>query len=444
MMTHMAGEQLRQARQERDLTLEQAARATHIRQRYLEALEAGDLDQLPSRVQARGFLRAYASYLGLNPESLLVGLTGDEKTSPFGLPDAAPSAVPEADLTSEQVQAIFAEIGQTLQGQRETLGFSLEVVERNTHIKLHYLTALEAGDLKSLPSPVQGRGMLFNYANFLGIDPDPLLLRFAEGLQTRLAEKQALRTPARSTAATRRAVSSPVSRWLSFDFLLGGVLIALLVGFVIWGAIRITALRSVVEPIVTLPSIAEELLSTPEETPQVTPGAAAEASQETLVVAPIEAPIAAPVSTDPVQVEGETLAGTVEPGGQVPPEAGLPTDSGALVQIYITVLQRAWMRVTVDGEVEFEGRVVPGSAYGFDGEFQVELLISNGAAVQVFFNQTDLGVMGEFGEVVFQIFTPQGLVEPTPTINPTPTITPPATAVPQASATLAPTPVPGW
>jgi hypothetical protein len=124
------------------------------------------------------------------------------------------------------------------------------------------------------------------------------------------------------------------------------------------------------------------------------------------------------------------------------PEAGLPTDSGALVQVYVTVLHRAWMRVTVDGEVEFDGRVVPGSAYGFDCEVQIDLLTSNGGSIQVFYNQTDLGVMGEYGEVVFQVFTAQGLAEPTPTITPTPTVTTLATAAPQATATVPPTPAP--
>jgi hypothetical protein len=34
--------------------------------------------------------------------------------------------------------------------------------------------------------------MLSNYAIFLGFDPEPLLLRFAEGLQANLAARQAL------------------------------------------------------------------------------------------------------------------------------------------------------------------------------------------------------------------------------------------------------------
>ena len=51
------GEKLRQERLARKLSLEQVAQQTRIRLRYLEALEKGELDSLPSLTQARGFIR---------------------------------------------------------------------------------------------------------------------------------------------------------------------------------------------------------------------------------------------------------------------------------------------------------------------------------------------------------------------------------------------------
>jgi hypothetical protein len=91
------------------------------------------------------------------------------------------------------------------------------------------------------------------------------------------------------------------------------------------------------------------------------------------------------------------------------------------------------MRVSVDGDIEFEGRVIPGSAYSFSGEFQIELLTGNGAALQVFFNGEDLGVLGVYGEVIYEVYTPQGVVLPTPTNTPVPTNTPPASPTPPAT-----------
>jgi cytoskeletal protein RodZ len=55
-MSETIGQTLRNARQERNLSLEEAAEETHIRVNYLEALEKGDLDQLPSQAHARGFI----------------------------------------------------------------------------------------------------------------------------------------------------------------------------------------------------------------------------------------------------------------------------------------------------------------------------------------------------------------------------------------------------
>lgn len=62
------GEWLRQRREELGISLEDAQEATRIRIRYLEALEAEDLEALPNPVVASGFLRNYAAYLELDPQ----------------------------------------------------------------------------------------------------------------------------------------------------------------------------------------------------------------------------------------------------------------------------------------------------------------------------------------------------------------------------------------
>jgi len=61
---------LEKARKERGLTLEEAEHATKIRKRYLAGLEREDFGALPDAVYARGFLKTYANYLGLDGEEL--------------------------------------------------------------------------------------------------------------------------------------------------------------------------------------------------------------------------------------------------------------------------------------------------------------------------------------------------------------------------------------
>jgi cytoskeletal protein RodZ len=65
------GERLRQAREEKGRTLDQASRDTLIAARYLQALEAEDFSGFPGEPYILGFLRNYSEYLGLDPQELL-------------------------------------------------------------------------------------------------------------------------------------------------------------------------------------------------------------------------------------------------------------------------------------------------------------------------------------------------------------------------------------
>ena len=58
-------------REARGLTLEDAERDTRISRRYLQALESEQFEVIPAPVYARGFLRSYSQYLGLDPQETL-------------------------------------------------------------------------------------------------------------------------------------------------------------------------------------------------------------------------------------------------------------------------------------------------------------------------------------------------------------------------------------
>lgn len=62
------GSNLREARGRRGLSLAQVDADTHIRTRYLQALEDERFDVLPGAAYVRGFLRTYADYLGLDSD----------------------------------------------------------------------------------------------------------------------------------------------------------------------------------------------------------------------------------------------------------------------------------------------------------------------------------------------------------------------------------------
>ena len=64
------GQLLRQAREERGISLEALEQQTRIRQKYILALEEGRYDELPTPGHIHGFMRNYALALGVDMEEV--------------------------------------------------------------------------------------------------------------------------------------------------------------------------------------------------------------------------------------------------------------------------------------------------------------------------------------------------------------------------------------
>jgi cytoskeletal protein RodZ len=344
-------------------------------------------------------------------------LTPKEPAFPESEPIAPPPEVPVAEkiqeigAETETYKQILKEIGAELRQRRELLSLHFDEVERNTHVKAYYLDALERGALEELPSTVQTRGMLSNYATFLDLDVDALLLRFADALQSRHRERNPQK-PARKPGQPIIANIPPVRTFIAGDMIFGVGMAVLLVGFAIWGVSRVMTIQSQREVEPTSPSISDVLLSYPNPS----------SSTSTATFISVEA------------FPGEATV-TLE----------IPTQNvNAEVQLNLVAVERTYMRVVVDGEVAFEGRVVPGNAYPFEAETQIEVLVGSGAAIRIVYNGRDLGLMGTFGQVVNNIYLGTEIVTPTglPTLTPTVTLTPTETASPTATSRFTSTPAP--
>jgi hypothetical protein len=201
----------------------------------------------------------------------------------------------------------------------------------------------------------------------------------------------------------------PLRSFIAGDMIFGVGMAVLLVGFVIWGINRVVTLQSQREIQPTAPSISDVLLASPDAS-QITP---------TATLLPVESF-----------------------SGEATPTIIIPTiNINVSVQVNLVAVERTFMRVIVDGETAFDGRVVPGNAYFFEAEDQVEVLVGSGAAIRIAYNGRDLGLLGGFGEVVSNIYraddivTPTALptAEPTNTVPPTATLRPTRTPVPSAT-----------
>src|SRR5262245_51545846 len=65
------GETLTRERELREISLRQISEATKINIRYLEALEENRFDSLPGGLFNKGFIRAYANFIGLDGEAMV-------------------------------------------------------------------------------------------------------------------------------------------------------------------------------------------------------------------------------------------------------------------------------------------------------------------------------------------------------------------------------------
>ncbi|MEA3326661.1 MAG: DUF4115 domain-containing protein [Chloroflexota bacterium] len=462
-MAQNLSQALKEIRESRGISLEEIAQKTHIHIEYLEAIESDDEEALPSHTHKRGFLRLYASELGVEFEELkakryhlykekpLTSETSlDEIQSPQIKPQDTessiepetvvgitqetliPASYPDSILDEKPVEAgnaparksslIFKSIGEILRNRRELLSLSTEDITEYIHIRKYYLFAMETGQFDRLPSPVQARGMLANYAEFLNLNVDSLLLQFADGLQMKRIEKTQLSK--QQTKQTTKEISTKrlqLKNFFSLDLL---VIIVLFIGFasfVIWGVNRILSVNSTSLNSTQLPEVADILLATGSPTPQLslTPDLA------------------------------EYLQGTEMSDQGEPTPIFTPVQNNSPINILIIPRQRAWVQITTDSELTFEGRLSPGNAYDYSGSESVEILTGNAGALQIYFNEQDVGSLGLVGQVIDLIFTEDGLILPTPTntptitetmkASPTPTFTPSPTNTAIPTDTLQPT-----
>ncbi len=112
------GHILREARENRGLTLEEVQAKIRINARYLAAFETGQYDALPTPVHARGFLRNYARFLGLDPQPLLdryLTVQGMEAQVMVARPNQ--EITPDNPLPERQDQPFFDPVNMEVNGK---------------------------------------------------------------------------------------------------------------------------------------------------------------------------------------------------------------------------------------------------------------------------------------------------------------------------------------
>jgi cytoskeletal protein RodZ len=101
-------EQLRQAREQRKLSVHQVAEATKIKTDHVRALESGEYKVFAAPVYIRGFVRAYATLLRLNVTELINEL--DDELSQSELFREPTSLVPRQRTWLDGLSLLVAKV----------------------------------------------------------------------------------------------------------------------------------------------------------------------------------------------------------------------------------------------------------------------------------------------------------------------------------------------
>jgi cytoskeletal protein RodZ len=119
---------------------------------------------------------------------------------------------------------------------RERKGVDLYRAERDTKIRARYLAALERGDYKELPGAVYTKGFLRNYALYLGLDPDEVLLQWRNERGNPKEAPPAIVVP--------RPIATPRKDVVLAGLVVAALLVVVIAAFGVYLGIRSCASRS--------------------------------------------------------------------------------------------------------------------------------------------------------------------------------------------------------
>lgn len=99
------GDKFRKAREGKELSFDDVSNVTKISSRMLQAIEQEHFDLLPGGVFNKGFIRAYAKHLGLNPEDAVTDYLACLRQAQIDAQQTWESASPKAAATRPETPA---------------------------------------------------------------------------------------------------------------------------------------------------------------------------------------------------------------------------------------------------------------------------------------------------------------------------------------------------
>jgi len=297
----------------------------------------------------------------------------------------------------------MGEVGDRLRRAREAKGLTLDQMEEITKIRRRYLQALEDEDYGQLPGEVFVRGFLRNYALALELDAEEILIASghkapAPILPASEVQELLLNEPLTPPRGRQRLIAGVIGLMAVAALALGG-----------WWFYRYLGPGSNGSP-------------TPIAQISVTPIQALQ--QNTLEPTPTQMASPSPLATETAEATPTPMVG---------------------VLLRIAATQKAWIRVTADGRLAYEGTLEAGQTREWSAGSEIVLLCGNAGGVTVWYNGQEQEPIGTPGQVVEHTWKagplPESIDESLPTAEGTPGAlsTPPREGTPSRTATHQPT-----
>ena len=308
------GAQFKRIREDKDLSIPHLTATTLISERYLRAIENGEMDSLPEPVYVRGFIRKYGDALGAGD------LSGDFPLNPV-LPERKWSGSAAAELRPLHLYALYVGV---IAGAVSLLATFLNSPSYN---KLNDLQT-SFGDAAQLASTKPSKAV-----------------EITEILSPKVGGLEVLRKPIASPANISVIPTSTPNDLNN----------------------QPTLNKSQVQTVV-------------------------EATNANL------SSIFANWSSSGVLSASTAIASANLVNGQFEFVGNKPVNVG------IVMKGESWVRITVDGQTEFEGVINEGKKLAWSGDRQISIRAGNASSVALSYNNQPIKLLGKEGEVTEKLF----------------------------------------